>query len=61
MDVNYKFDKAMVKTEVDILQEEIAKLKAKNEESYDINVSRDIVKLKKKLKRAQYLEINITN
>ena len=51
----------MVKTEVDILQEEIAKLKEKNEESYDINVSRDIVKLKKKLKRAQYLEINITN
>ena len=44
----------MVKSEVEILEAQIAELKLKQKDNYDIEVSREIVKLKKKLKRAEY-------
>jgi hypothetical protein len=52
--LDYKLETEMVKSEVEILEAQIAELKLKQKDNYDIEVSREIVKLKKKLKRAEY-------
>ena len=52
--LDYELETKMVKSEVEILEAQIAELKLKQKDNYDIEVSREIVKLKKKLKRAEY-------
>ncbi len=52
--LGYELETKMVKSEVEILEAQIAELKLKQKDNYDIEVSREIVKLKRKLKRAEY-------
>jgi len=52
--LNYEVDSNFEKDEIQIIEEKIAELKLKQKDNYDIEVSREIVKLKKKLKRAEY-------
>ena len=52
--LGYELEPEIAKSEVEILEAQIAELKLKQKDNYDIEVSREIVKLKKKLRRAEY-------
>ena len=52
--LGYELPTTIVKSEVDILEAQIAELMLKQKDNYDIEVSREIVKLKKKLQKAEY-------
>lgn len=52
--LGYELPTTIVKSEVDILEAQIAELMLKQKDNYDIEVSREIVRLKKKLQKAEY-------